>query len=1073
MAPKDDITTDPPCHPRACAIQSMSRSRNGDFALTHPPDCIQKNNYDESKCKAEIDALYECCNAFYEKNGDAAKTTAPNEFLNPQAIVPHVSREESWQLEGDDSRSERELSENPSGSFQDYDGEFEYDTIKYQPTRDFDGGDSHEDILHPLREAANRVGREVEKFAEVLDGYNPLKAVDDADRKDMTFDLIDSYHDIAIEAVKRLRAQHKRRQIGHTGRKNILGFTADHDEDAMDEDGSDDQELIESNPPTTPEDLKRWEQEARTWDLLRRMTTLQYGAPQTQDAPPIHRYSSERHIWNSFLQNDTLGLERHTVLEWLKNTADESGEDIDVLVQELQQNADRGDITAHGWLHTKSAIKNQKRLHAWQYTLDPTNPEVKHAVRNASKTEALVTQLDPDAPIRQNLNLEAPDQYFERAIWRGCYELLRRGKSSEDIREWCQDRQEIWRAVSMGGFPDDDSQNDTADHGSRALWRRMCHALAKRGGSDIYETAVYGVLAGDYWSVVPVCQSWDDQMFVHYNSLIRSQYEAFVLKNFPNRAPQDQVLSMEAFDAISFHGDPATVGPKTVELLNAKPELIKEAQQPLKMLQGVLIGNTFRDFIREQGIAISKAANAHDTSKLIDDLQADPKNEDQVVYIKTEDFDSLRVLAHMVLAFKSLGMTFGNEKDTYAIESVVVAYISFLRLAGKEELIPLYAAQLSDARTYSTLSRELLDVTDPDQRITQIKLMKELGLDVQRFVRLQAAFLLVDYPDTTPGYPAARTFSILIPGQHSNQGLSQKLRPNFIGNTVARPEALLIRAFEWHLLVDGMWSETFRTGTALFVRFFKHGHIAAARELAGCMPSCDIAAAKTAVLLGETLELSQLAFGDGTDLESLLRKHMADEARAYVELEGLINALDYIEGVAGIIDSLQLSQVKQDERLSKKLRLEFHNSFSDIRRSVAPLLDNWLVKSRQANPSLIPLHATYLPPTLLAYAALLNNAGLYISRDHFLESMELASVIATNTELTNVFLGPDATANKDGDNEGGEEGRGRNAMADLVQGVAGDAVALLFSTGPDKSRMRGGRRAREGGWKGEIWGVGK
>ncbi|KFX93935.1 hypothetical protein O988_06561 [Pseudogymnoascus sp. VKM F-3808] len=41
MAPKDDITTDPPCHPRACAIQN----------------CIQKNNYDESKCKAEIDAL--------------------------------------------------------------------------------------------------------------------------------------------------------------------------------------------------------------------------------------------------------------------------------------------------------------------------------------------------------------------------------------------------------------------------------------------------------------------------------------------------------------------------------------------------------------------------------------------------------------------------------------------------------------------------------------------------------------------------------------------------------------------------------------------------------------------------------------------------------------------------------------------------------------------------------------------------------------------------------------------------------------------------------------------------------
>ncbi|KFY31664.1 hypothetical protein V494_07927, partial [Pseudogymnoascus sp. VKM F-4513 (FW-928)] len=116
------------------------------------------------------------------------------------------------------------------------------------------------------------------------------------------------------------------------------------------------------------------------------------------------------------------------------------------------------------------------------------------------------------------------------------------------------------------------------------------------------------------------------------------------------------------------------------------------------------------------------------------------------------------------------------------------------------------------------------------------------------------------------------------------------------------------------------------------------------------------------------------------------------------------------------------------------------------------------------------------PPTLLAYAALLNNAGLYISRDHFLESMELASVIATNPELTNVFLGPDAPSSHQAgqkEREGGEEGKGRNAMADLVQGVAGDAVALLFSTGPDKSRMRGGRRAKEGGWKGDIWAVGE
>lgn len=40
-----------------------------------PPDLnpyTQDNNID----RAQIDALYECCNAFYEKNGDSASTVS-------------------------------------------------------------------------------------------------------------------------------------------------------------------------------------------------------------------------------------------------------------------------------------------------------------------------------------------------------------------------------------------------------------------------------------------------------------------------------------------------------------------------------------------------------------------------------------------------------------------------------------------------------------------------------------------------------------------------------------------------------------------------------------------------------------------------------------------------------------------------------------------------------------------------------------------------------------------------------------------------------------------------------------
>lgn len=40
------------------------------------PDCLTRNNYNEARCQGLIDALYECCDAFYRKNGDEASTVS-------------------------------------------------------------------------------------------------------------------------------------------------------------------------------------------------------------------------------------------------------------------------------------------------------------------------------------------------------------------------------------------------------------------------------------------------------------------------------------------------------------------------------------------------------------------------------------------------------------------------------------------------------------------------------------------------------------------------------------------------------------------------------------------------------------------------------------------------------------------------------------------------------------------------------------------------------------------------------------------------------------------------------------
>jgi len=777
------------------------------------------------------------------------------------------------------------------------------------------------------------VGREIERFAEVLDGYNPLKAANDEERHGMTFELIELYHSIALETVEHLHDQHaseRRRKDGARWRKKMRGFKISQDPELMDMDDMEESGLSAlDSMKTSIADLERWEEEARTWDLLSRMVKLQYPHPgkrKLSDQQPntIHRYSSECQIWDAFLKADHLALERQTVLRWLQDAAEESGEDIDVLVQELQQNAERGDIIAHGWLHTKAAIKNRKRVHVWPHVLDPSSPDVQKIHLNSAKTEPLVTQLDPDAPTRQNRKLEVQDQYFERAVWLGCYEMLRRGKSPEEIREWCGDRTEIWRAVSMCGLLDDiDGDHDrNMDNTSSILWRRMCFALARRGGSDEYERAVYGVLSGDLSTVEPVCRTWNDHLFAHYNALVRSQFENYLQIHHPSRAPTDIVQAYGMFDAVQFHGDPETTGKRLVNSLNKASKEVSATTRTMKMLQGVLIAKEFNNFIYQQGLALSKLANAETESIVIPKIDINPEKEDINAYIALNDYDSLRVLVHMLLAFKSLGLNLGDMVQQMAIENIIVAYIGFLRLAGKEELIPLYASQLTGDRLYATLSRELVDVTDPDQRVTQIKLMKELGLDVQKFVKFQTQFLFMDFPDDSDDYPAERTFKLLendrAPGCNGKM-----VRAGFIGEDIDRTDLLLIRSLEWYLLVDGLWSETFATGVQLYKRFFskirwsdnssvtnfvlEHAKLAAAMELARSVSSSHISLSKTHSLLGETLDITDLENeaeqediaerieeNSGAQIR-LLKRYLAAEAKSFRELELLIAALEYIE----------------------------------------------------------------------------------------------------------------------------------------------------------------------------------
>lgn len=206
-----------------------------------------------------------------------------------------------------------------------------------------------------------------------------------------------------------------------------------------------------------------WMLETRLWDLIRRLYEYRWslhGQPTAQD---------------SSLE------ETRIILSWLTETA--------------PRVTDSEYIQSNRWFVTRENIKMRK----------VTN-------RHNTFNDPIISELDPDAPLRQAKGLMTEDEQNEQKLLKQIFAHLRIG-DIKGAQQLCRDSNNHWRAASLSGKTSSGAEvlNDN--------WRKMCFQLARQPQVDRYERAVYGVVCGDLDSVVPVCQTWEDQMWAHFNAI--------------------------------------------------------------------------------------------------------------------------------------------------------------------------------------------------------------------------------------------------------------------------------------------------------------------------------------------------------------------------------------------------------------------------------------------------------------------------------------------------------------------------------------------------------------------------
>ncbi|KAL8729897.1 MAG: hypothetical protein Q9166_004454 [cf. Caloplaca sp. 2 TL-2023] len=829
--------------------------------------------------------------------------------------------------------------------------------------------------LRPLQAEADRVGKQVEQFAEILDRLSNDKREKPQSDSSHALRLVDGYRKIArstVEYLQEIHAPEKQKRTSTRLENKSRLATRD------------------SAGSSTLEDLERWQHEEQTWHLVGLMLQLQYPSSETDNQPSssdkclvrpskgveINQYSSESDVWSHFLAHDDLAWERHAVVEWLKTCANGSGQAIDEVIQYLETNADRGSgLWAHSWLYTKEAIKGQKRLRSWPQALAPDSPGIDVSLRNSDRTRSLITQLDPDAVTRQDRSLELQDENFERATWLACWEMVRRGEDWDFIRAWCQERVENWRAIAVRGDPRHHASNmgkapsdPSASWQSRTLWRKVCALAAQTDGMDRYEAAVYGIVSGYLPSIQKVCGSWNDCLFAHYNCYLLRAFDEYIARNFSGRLPRGLNDNTRPFN-INMTGGHAKSGNHMITLMKKLKSVSKEAKGSFKLLQGSLIGKTFDDFVQTNGAVLSQTLHrlnrSKRNSKFLQNLEK-AKTEGKIpAWIQPDDYQIIRIVTHIALICLELGLYRSKNGYDSGAENFIEAYITFLGKAGKQQLLPLYASRLSPERAISCMSREIRLIVEHGERQTMMRLMKQYGIDLPRVLKMQLQLTMKkseanEQPDLE--FP---TPSIL---DSKRKGEMRTVKDGFMGQTITDDQHDLINGFEWYLLLDGYWEQTVILGAVLYTYFLKLAGskgLAAAKEMSKRVSFSSLSLRKTKAILGREIDVREIYNEDGDvpahDNRSSHRptghgrsgsgstghhqtakeQYLSKRSKNFRNLEQLIHALSALEDWQAEVNR-KPQDIEMSSPIGKKWRDSLRKACESVEASIEPLLHGWL-----------------------------------------------------------------------------------------------------------------------------------
>ena len=413
-------------------------------------------------------------------------------------------------------------------------------------------------------------------------------------------------------------------------------------------------------------------------------------------------------------------------------------------------------------------------------------------------TDAVVSELDPDAPLRQNKRLAMEDQRYEAEVLRTMFGYVRRGQMSL-AHDLCLQCNQPWRAASLNGgllridpFLDNlENDSSLAGNTNRMLWKATCYQLALNA-SETFERAIYALACGDVANALPVCSTWEDHVWLRYNALLESRIDQW-LSNTRGLALSGHNLSLPLP-----HCDLSPDDVFESLLKSEDPQLCYEANEPFHIIQAHLILDKL-DLMFEG---------------LRSQLEALERNEEIAPILHLPHV--LRFNAHLILFLRMVGVL-GHSRDT---DYILAKFIEMLQAANKGNLVPAYTEFLPADMQVETLSK-YLETVDEEMAVRQeyVQLGAHYNLDMSSICRatVQNTFRRGSILDFLgPEVP-----SVFLCG---------------VDDVVPDADAVQIRALEWLVFDDGQFEDFLDHANLLIRRLLIMGHVQSVKLLLDTFP---------------------------------------------------------------------------------------------------------------------------------------------------------------------------------------------------------------------------------------------